>query len=96
MIKLDNLCCNEMKLSLKDTRDNIGYNFIFREFYIQTKRKTIILDIVFCPWCGVKLPQSLRSNFFNIIFDELDLDGSDDPSLPLEFRTDEWWKKRGL
>lgn len=91
-----NTCCMEMSLSLQDPRDNIGYNKIFREYFIQTKRDEIVLDIVFCPWCGTKFTTSLRDDFFKILFDELNLDGIDDPKLPLEFRTDAWWKKRGL
>jgi hypothetical protein len=43
-----------------------------------------------------------RDEFFDIFYDELNLDlisnteVLETPCLPAEFKTDEWWKKRGL
>ncbi len=89
-------CCKDMNLFLSDPRDPIKYNPVFREYFIDIENLNNILTMPFCPWCGYKLPSSLRDNFFDIIFNELELDDYDDPRLPAEFKTDEWWRKRGL
>ena len=54
----------------------------------------------FCPWCASKLPKELGDIWEETIQKEL---GYEDPfyepgydNLPKEFRTDEWWRKRGL
>jgi hypothetical protein len=52
----------------------------------------------FCPWCGHKLPSSLRG----LYFDKVDEAGIDiDFLTPLEelpepFRDDKWWRDDGL
>lgn len=85
-----------MTLFLNDKRDPIFYNSIFREYYIKLNDQPNIITFSYCPWCGKKLLDSLRANYFDIIFDELKLDGDEDIRLPVEFKSDEWWKKRGL
>jgi hypothetical protein len=48
--------------------------------------------IHFCPWCGVKLPDSKRHRWFQ----ELEALGYNDPfqeDIPSEYRTDAWYKK---
>ncbi len=47
------------------------------------------VDINFCPWCGARLPGSLRTRWF----DELAALGYDDPlsqDIPAVFRTGAW------
>jgi hypothetical protein len=50
------------------------------------------VQIAFCPWCGVRLPDSKRDRWF----DELEARGIDpsNPEVPSEFRTEEWWSRR--
>ena len=43
----------------------------------------------YCPWCGAKLPQSLRELSFALSSDA-QIDGTDEHSD--DFRTDLWWK----
>ncbi len=57
--------------------------------------------INYCPWCGKKLPISLREKYFDILEKEYGLDIAlgdieDNPNIPEEFKSDEWWKKRKL
>ena len=87
-----------MDFSLLDSRTAIKYGSIFREYYIESSKG---LHIDFCPWCGEKLLESLRDKFFQIL--ELEYKIFTDIGeywvrldLPEEFKTDEWWKKRGL
>ena len=51
-----------------------------------------------CPWCGTKLPRSLRPEWEKRLSDaEL---VADDPcvptNLPENLATDSWWRKEGL
>ena len=51
------------------------------------------LAIVFCPWCGRRLPESKR----DLWFDELAAMGFDDPveqEIPEAYKSDEWYAKR--
>ena len=56
----------------------------------------------FCPWCGIKLPKDLGSEYFDILRKEyriafLDVDTRKaEKSFPQDFESDAWWKKRGL
>jgi len=91
-------CCESMKNSLLDGRTPVKYEPRLREFSLKGKKG---MSLLYCPWCGKKQPRSLRSKFFETlskkykrhigigdIWDGLELDE--------EFKTDEWWKKRGL
>ncbi len=64
-----------------------------------------ISPISFCPYCGNSLPKELSEERMKIIRKELgesfcwknDEEYSEfEFRLPEEFKTDEWWKKRGL
>jgi hypothetical protein len=54
------------------------------------------LEMQYCPFCGKKLPIDLTDMLTLIIYEELKLRDFDDPDLPHEFRSDIWWKSRGL
>jgi hypothetical protein len=52
-----------------------------------------ILVMQYCPFCGVKLPDSKK----NLWFEELAKLGFDNPSgqeIPEEFKSDSWWRAR--
>jgi hypothetical protein len=56
-------------------------------------------SLKYCPWCGVEFPKTLGDEWMDTVRDELGLeDPADDDrdKVTEEFRTDEWWKKRGL
>jgi hypothetical protein len=48
-----------------------------------------VLSIYFCPWCGARLPASLRDRWF----EELAVLGIDPGAadVPHRFRSSEWW-----
>lgn len=58
--------------------------------------------IIYCPYCGAKLPKELEDYdmepFLRTEYGWTDEDcwGYPRRELPEEFKTDEWWKKRGL
>jgi len=50
-----------------------------------------VLSIKHCPWCGAKLPESLRNRWF----DELEALGFDDPAtqeVPAKYNGDAWYR----
>ncbi len=95
----DQACCQEMHNNLRNSDLYLGYNKRTREYFIPYKIDCGggVYLLTYCPWCGKLLPGSLREKLGDILFDELCLDDFfDDPNMPNEFKTDEWWKKRGL
>ncbi len=56
--------------------------------------------VIFCPFCGTKLPKRLVGERFEILQKEYGItdpyDKKQKKRIPAEFMTDEWWKKRGL
>ena len=46
--------------------------------------------ITHCPWCGTKLPESLREEWFDRL-DRLGLEPGD-PAIPESMRSDDWWR----
>lgn len=93
-------CCEFMDMFLQDQKMPLKYYPIAREYGITLKHSSAVQLLVYCPWCGVKLPESLRDKYFDILKVEYDiepeLDIQDDPNIPEEFKSDSWWKMRGL
>jgi len=89
-------CCEELSFILDEDRTAIGYYEQYREYQLHIRNSDAVYNLIFCPWCGKKLPESLRGAFFDLIETELGMDDYDPDKLPEEFKTDEWWKKRGL
>jgi hypothetical protein len=56
--------------------------------------------ITHCPRCGTKLPRDLADEWSEIVRRDYhvtdELDDEQFKQLPQEFKTDEWWKNRGL
>ncbi len=97
-------CCSTLELCINEPRVPISYNPIFREYNINSKecQGKIGYRMNVCFWCGKDLPKDVRTEFFDIFYDELKLGDVErspitkTPGLPEEFKSDEWWKKRGL
>ncbi|AIL66129.1 hypothetical protein NOVO_09075 [Rickettsiales bacterium Ac37b] len=92
-------CCKDMVFHIAHKEIHFSYLDRTREYvihYMDIFGENSVQIVNFCPWCGAKLPKSLRDEYFDIIYDELGMDDEFDPNLPEEFKSDEWWKKRGL
>jgi hypothetical protein len=94
-------CCAEMEKFVSEKEIHISYCPKTRVYGIAYKAGTGggIQLINFCPWCGKSLPKKLTDEYYDIIHDDLKLDIFDKNykrKMPSEFKTDEWWKKRGL
>ncbi|GAB4168953.1 MAG: hypothetical protein Tsb006_7290 [Rickettsiaceae bacterium] len=78
-----------------------SYNFLI---YKNGKYIGINQRLWYCPWCGKKLPNELSEEMEEILEKEYGITAkdwdspswNDDTDLPHEFKTEEWWKKRGL
>jgi hypothetical protein len=83
-----------MASAIADGRVPVIYSPRFREFGVLVDGGPSKQLIEFCPFCGAELPSSLRVRFF----DELDRMGLEleDPDVPLDFRSDAWWRMRGI
>jgi len=94
-------CCDKMSSHLSNTKNYIQYYMMYREYCFSPYNDCVFLLLDYCPWCGKNLPKNLRSTFFNTLeseyfFEEVGIEIFNNSKLPSEFRTDEWWRKRGL
>lgn len=99
-------CCEWMDIFTKDSRVTIIYFPVYRTYMIPLlpKNKKLYpvtngLRIDYCPWCSKDLPLSLYNKWIETLKKEYGLDPDHKEQallVPEEFKTDEWWKKRGL
>ena len=105
-----NWCCNSMKYSVTyEDKPEPGcivlYRHVWREFSIPSGDITsgeTAHAVDYCPFCGSRLPRSLWDEWLTCLEDEYHLIKGEEllkdflTRVPPEFRSDEWWKKRGL
>jgi hypothetical protein len=93
-------CCKLLNKFLENPHVPLKYKPIMREYDLLFSIAASRQGIRYCPWCGTKLPEDLRDEFYDILENEYKMDASGDleenPNIPEEFKTDEWWKKRKL
>lgn len=98
-------CCDIMESYILQENDctdqSIYYNQATRRYNLRIINSSYGTHekILYCPWCGTKLPQNLGGVWSKTLKDEFNItDPHVDEShlVPEEFKTDEWWKKRGL
>ena len=82
-----------MRAALEDPDIPLTYSPKFREIGIRVLdggSSSILLN--FCPWCGNKLPSSLREAWF----DELERRGIDPygDSIPADFLNESWYETK--
>jgi len=95
-------CCDNMTWYASHKNDIIQYEPFDRSyrFLVPNGIHGDRQSFQYCPWCATKLPEELGEEWGEALEKEL---GIEDPfidpgyeNLPEEFRTDAWWKKRGL
>ena len=85
-------CCEEMTQHIVDTT-LIQYSEIFDEYATPYSEDHISVQLIqYCPWCGRKLPDSKRYDWF----EELELLGYENPLLrddiPAAYKSGQWRK----
>ena len=102
--KTNKHCCEIMEAKIrkthKDDRGCIDYEPQTRLYSFRLLDKMCHSQIIYhCPWCGAKLPKELTNEWEEIIAKEFGITEfywEHEDKLPPEFKTEEWWKKRGL
>lgn len=111
MLADEEMCCDAMKVRIQEVLDmrsskqdaHIYYEPSTR-IYCWCVNDSILERLLYCPWCGKKLPEELS------IWHTIKKEYGDDyvkypgdpgykalpPELMKEFETDEWWKKRNI
>ena len=89
-----------MTTFLEDPEMPLRYRPNSREYGIILPNISAIQLLTYCLWCGKKLPKRLRGKLYKTIKAELGVEADfalqEDPRISEEFKSDEWWKKRGL
>jgi len=83
-------CCERMRHAVESGEIPITYTPKFREFGVKVlDGGTSTVELLFCPWSGDRLPESLRDRWF----EELERRGIDPvgPDVPAEFLDDRWF-----
>jgi hypothetical protein len=87
--------CQAMEAILEAAESALAYDPALREYSIAYLSDSSVQLIEYCPFCGAKLPESLRDEWF----ERLAALGFDDPwiqDIPDEFRDDRWWRAAEL
>ena len=94
------LCLDDGKELNKYRNSGLIYNTRFREYGVKAVRiRGPYTPMTYCPWCGRQLEPSLRDLWAKLLQKEHGIKKPFETSiaqLPKSFRTDEWWKRRGL
>lgn len=111
MMNTNKHCCSQMSFLLEEGKTPICYIDIFREYKIlEFDESSIFKDcfipkdelhfgkiMSFCPWCGKKLPESLRKKWEQEVMKPYkDTDWTPNIScveIPDEYLSSEWWEK---
>jgi hypothetical protein len=97
----DCFCCYNMEYYVNKNRE-ISYDIKFRSFHLRLEDDEHYCtrqQLYYCPWCGTKLPEDLDGVWSKTLREEYNIHDpifDDANKVPPEFKTDEWWKKRGL
>ena len=92
-MKLADTCCRQMKTAIDSEEIPIVQFVEIRELGLRVlDGGSSVIRLTYCPWCGQRLPESLRDRWF----DELEERGIDPATdeIPPEF-TDERWFTTG-
>ena len=89
-------CCRQMWEGV--VSESIQYDPSFRDYSISLSENSASL-LRYCPWCSTLLPSPLNKEIFQVLEEELGIrvpDFETYKNIPEEFKSDAWWKKRGL
>ena len=87
-------CCPDMQYMVEEENNSIIFVPQYREYGVPIRDGgSSYLLVKFCPWCGAKLPDSLRNEFFDIL-EKLGIDyPCSKNKLPEAMRSEKWWQE---
>ena len=96
-----NFCCQDLEHSISIEANLINYDSSIRSFrfILHDNRYGDYLPFDYCPWCGTKLPKSLNAEWAEEVKKKIGYDCvfvQEWEKLPEKYKTDQWWKERGL
>ena len=92
------LCCQKMDFAVNKEKI-IDYEDYMRNYNLCLSRKNRVYAIAFCPWCGKNLGKELNHEYYTILYQEYGIElpeTTEQDKVPQEFKSEEWWRKRGL
>ena len=101
---MNSYCCDRMANIIANPAYDMEYYAREDETFLHSREGgAICWKFSFCPFCGQDI-EGKSKIFHKVIKDELgiDVEAEDiewdtlETRLPEEFKTDEWWRKRGL
>lgn len=82
-----------MRRALRDETIPIVFSAKFREYGIRVlDGGSSYIEIYYCPWCGKRLPGSLRDEWMQQVRTRGFEPG--DKNIPKKFNSDRWYSKR--
>ena len=92
-------CCSVADIIITKKKGPLHYYPKTRRYLLDIINDYAMALAIYCPWCGTELPKSLAEQWHVILETEYGIEDPDLPrnahKVPAEFKTDEWWKKRG-
>ena len=90
-------CCQYMKEYIGNEDDIIHYSLKYDEYGIsihdgENGSVNSYIQIQYCPWCGKKLPESKREEWFEKLI-TLGYENPFSDAIPKCFLSDEWYKQ---
>jgi hypothetical protein len=84
-------CCAEMNWRLPQKEAAVVYIARYREYGTLLNNGSAYMVLEFCPWCGTRFPETLRSQWMSAVLQY----GCrpDSEHIPGKFLTDEWWNQ---
>ncbi len=94
-------CCEEMKRQVERTCDHhadrfdcpdclVNYSPRLREYGLIVHDGGTAVELIrFCPWCGTKLPESMRDRWFAELR-ALGIEPGED-EIPEAYQSSAWW-----
>jgi hypothetical protein len=102
-------CCEKMEYQTVPYNERfiapqdrvVIYHEESRDYGIKLDREYIgyQVSIEYCPWCGSKLPDSLNLEWCEAVKQDLgieDVDAEEWAKLPEKYKTEQWWREKGL
>lgn len=92
-------CCEKMKEAMESGKYGLSYEKKYAATYCARRDEFASWHWSFCPFCGKDISWKMEA-YEKVLKNEFGItdpyDDEIEKTLPEEFLTDEWWKKRGL